>query len=128
MREGQRKNDARRRILVVEDHADLRESFALLLQSQGHEVHTAADGPSALLVVPKLRPEVVLLDLGLPGMDGFTVARRLREAIREPMMLIAVSGYGEESDRRRAAEAGFDHHLLKPVDFDRLEALLADSV
>ncbi len=115
-----------RRVLVVDDNADAADSLATLLRVQGHEVHAAADGPGALREVEGWRPQVVLLDIGLPGMDGYEVARRLREqAGWEQVLLVAVTGYGQEEDRRKALEAGFDAHLVKPADPGVLQELLA---
>lgn len=123
---GQKAALAGRRILVVDDHRDAADSLALLLRLLGAEAHVARDGPSALAAARAVRPAVVLLDLGMPGMDGYEVARRLR---REPgwrdVVLVALTGWGQEEDRRRSREAGFDHHLVKPVDPPALEALLA---
>ncbi len=117
---------ARRRALVVDDNADAAESLAVLLRSAGHEVRTAYDGPSALAAARDLRPEVVLLDLGLPGMDGCEVARRLRQLEGlQGALLVALTGYGSEEDRRRSKEAGFDRHLVKPVDPAELRELFA---
>jgi PAS domain S-box-containing protein len=106
----------RRRVLVVDDSPDVADSLALLLQLAGQEVRTAYDGPSALVAAQELRPEVVFLDLGMPGMDGYEVARRLRgQAGLEGARLVAVTGWGHPEDRRRSQEAGFDEHLVKPV-------------
>ncbi|HEV8237981.1 MAG TPA: response regulator [Thermoanaerobaculia bacterium] len=114
-----------RRILVVDDNLDAAEGLAMLLSLRGHQVATAYDGPSAIEQARKLRPDVVLLDIGLPRLDGFEVARRLREEHTErPLLLVALTGYGQERDRVRAREAGFDHHLLKPVRLEMLEGLL----
>ena len=114
-----------RRILVVDDNSDSAESMALLLRASGHEVHTAHDGASALEQAGAHKPEIVLLDIGLPGMSGYTVAKRLR-AIPEldAVTLIAMTGYGQEEDRKRTRDAGFDHHLVKPIDLAVLTALL----
>ena len=113
------------RILVVDDNRDTAQSMARLLKLLGNEVETAHDGPSAIEVARTLRPEFVLLDIGLPGMDGYEVARRLREEpCCTPAVIIGVSGYGQDEDRRRSREAGFDHHLIKPVDFDKLVPLI----
>jgi CheY-like chemotaxis protein len=113
------------RILVVDDHADTVESMAMLLRLLGHEVRVALDGRQAIEIARVFRPDTVLLDLGLPGMSGFEVARRLREEDAcKAALLIAVTGYGQEEDRRRTREAGFDAHLLKPADPDTLKALL----
>jgi CheY-like chemotaxis protein len=116
------------RVLVVEDNADSAESMARLLELFGHEVQVARDGPQALEAARGWRPEFVLLDLGMPGMDGYEVATRLREeaACRESV-LIAVTGYGQPEDRRRSRAVGIDHHLLKPVDPDGLLSLLSRS-
>jgi signal transduction histidine kinase/ActR/RegA family two-component response regulator len=114
-----------RRILVVDDNVDAADSLATLLDLSGHQVWTAYGGAAALDVADTHRPEVILLDIGLPGMDGHEVARRLR---RHPalsdVMLVALTGYGQEADRRRTQDAGFDHHLVKPVDPDDLTRLL----
>ena len=116
----------RRRILVVDDNRDSADSMLLLLRALGHEVRACYHGEDALVLAPRFRPDLVLLDIGLPGIDGYEVARRLRET-REgtALVLAAMSGFGREADRRRAREAGFDHHLVKPVDPDALETLLA---
>ena len=116
-----------RRVLVVDDNTDSAESLAILLQMQGHDVRMAYDGPSALAAAREHRPELVLLDIGLPaGMDGYELAQRLRpEAGLESAVIVAVTGYGQEEDRRRAEDAGFDGHLVKPVDMQKLWRLLA---
>jgi len=112
-------------VLVVEDCHDSALSLAMLLQLWGHEAHAAYDGPAALRMACELRPDVVLLDLGLPGMSGWEVAARLRkQAGLEEALLVATTGYGREEDRRRSREAGCDCHLLKPVDLDELAHLL----
>ena len=116
------------RILVVNDNVDTARSMATLLGLMGHEVTTARSGPEAIDAARAHPPEVVLLDIGLPGMDGFEVARRLREAAHSKnAMIVAVSGYSQEPDLRRSREAGFDHHLVKPIDFDALRSFLAGS-
>jgi PAS domain S-box-containing protein len=115
---------ARRRILVIEDNADNREMTRMLLETLGHEVHEAADGASGVSLAVRLVPEVVLVDIGLPGLDGYEVARQIRAKLRGGVRLIAVSGYGQKEDRRRAFEAGFDDHLLKPVEAERLSSTL----
>lgn len=115
----------RSRILVVDDNPDTALGMVRLLQLLGHEVLAAHDGPEALESARSFRPDFVLLDIGLPGMDGFQVASALREdEAHKDTVIIAVSGYGQEKDRRRTAAAGFDHHLVKPVDFDSLISLM----
>lgn len=119
---------APRRVLVVDDNLDAAEGLAMLLALKGHEVSTAYDGQGAIERARDLAPDVVLLDIGLPRLDGFEVARRLREEHpARPMLLVALTGYGQERDRLRAREAGFDHHLLKPVRLEMLEQLLVVS-
>jgi PAS domain S-box-containing protein len=115
------------RVLVVDDNRDAAESLGMLLRSFGHDVRVAFDGPAALASIRSEDPSVVFLDIGMPGMDGYEVVRQLRQSsgVRIPM-LIALTGWGQEQDRRRAREAGFDHHLVKPVEAARLRALLAD--
>ena len=116
------------RILVVDDNADSADAMARLLALEKHEVQVVYDGASALLAVERGLPDVVLLDLALPGMDGLQVAHELRrreDASR--VLLVAMTGFGRDEDRRRTAEAGFDHHLVKPVDFAALGAVLAGS-
>ena len=114
------------RVLIVDDNVDSAESLALLLTMSGHKVRTAHDGPAALEAAEAFRPEAVLLDIGLPGMDGYEVARRLRQqAGLNNTFLVAVTGYGQDEDRRRAEEAGFDAHLVKPADPVVLQQLLA---
>jgi two-component system CheB/CheR fusion protein len=110
-----------RRVLVVDDNADAREALRFLLDDEGFEVRTAADGPDALAQAETFCPDVVLLDIGLPGIDGYEVARRLRTlpATRNAR-IVAVSGYGQAQDRERSRAAGFDDHLLKPVSPSRL--------
>ncbi|WP_437605171.1 ATP-binding protein [Sorangium sp. So ce834] len=115
-----------RRILVVEDNPDVAESLVMLLQALGHEVAMARSGPEALAAAPAFLPDVVLLDIGLPGMDGYEVARQLRRRPElERALLVALSGYGQEEDRRRSRAAGFDHHLVKPVSRAVLQPLIA---
>jgi len=114
-----------RRVLVVEDSADARQSLRMLLELAGHQVETSEDGPAALAKVDAFRPEVALIDLGLPGMDGYEVARQLRSRPQtKAIRLVAVTGYGQADDRRRALAAGFDQHVTKPVDASMLDDLL----
>jgi signal transduction histidine kinase/ActR/RegA family two-component response regulator len=115
-----------RRILVVDDNHDSAESVGLLLKLLGADVHMTFDGPSALAAVDSWRPEIVLMDIGLPGMDGYEVARRIRQRSEfDRLTLIALSGWGQEEDRIRSRAAGFQHHLLKPADPGTLQALLS---
>jgi len=114
-----------RDIVVIEDNLDFREGLRSLLQSWGHRVEEASGGAEGLEIVRRRRPEIVLIDLGLPGIDGYAVARALRSMSGgKSLVLIAITGYGRTSDRRRAQEAGFDAHLTKPVSLPELAALL----
>ena len=113
------------RVLVVDDSRDGADSLRLLLELLGAEVRVEYDGPAALDAFGAYQPEVVLLDIGMPGMDGFEVARRLRQRPEsQDVTLIALTGWGQEKDRRNSEAAGFDHHLVKPVDIDALQGLL----
>jgi CheY-like chemotaxis protein len=104
-------------VLVVEDCIDTATTMAMLLRMHGHQVEIAQDGPSAIDRARQDKPDVVLLDIGLPGMSGYEVTPHLRECLRDkPPLIIAVTGYAQESDCRRSAEAGIDLHLVKPVD------------
>jgi signal transduction histidine kinase len=115
-----------RRILVADDNNDALESLATLLQLSGHEVYTAANGAIALESAEQHRPEVALLDIGMPKLDGYEVARRIRaQPWGAHITLVALTGWGQDSDRRRSQEAGFDSHLVKPLDLDKLTELLA---
>jgi signal transduction histidine kinase len=119
---------ASRRVLVVDDNADLADGLAALLRSLGHDVAIARDGVEAIPAAEELHPEVVFLDISLPGIDGLEVARRLRSLPDlRPLLLVAMTGYGLESDRLLSREAGFDHHLVKPVNAARIQNLLRDS-
>jgi PAS domain S-box-containing protein len=114
------------RVLIVDDNVESAECLATLLNMVGYDAQTAFDGRSALEAAMIDRPEIVLLDIGLPGMDGYELAATLRRDRRlEDALLIAITGYGQDEDRRRSAEAGFNHHLVKPVDVDALLELLA---
>ena len=114
------------RVLVVDDNVDTAMGLSKLLRLLGHDVRVAHDGPTGIELARSHRPEVILLDIGLPGMDGYQVAGLLRrEESCKDALIVAASGYGQEDDLRRSKEAGFDHHLVKPVDFDALMALFA---
>ncbi len=113
-----------RRIVIVEDNEDARQMLKALLELAGHEVHDAADGPAGIELVAAVDPDIAFVDIGLPSIDGYEVARRLRERHKN-LCLVALSGYGQSEDRRKAVEAGFDMHLLKPVDPGRLSAIIA---
>jgi CheY-like chemotaxis protein len=114
-----------RRILVVEDHADAGDALAALLGGDGHTVEVAKSGAQALELARRFRPDVALIDIGLPGMDGYELARRLRALEEAPRHLVALTGYGQARDRQRTREAGFEVHLVKPVDPDDLNQILA---
>ena len=118
--------DSKSRILVVDDNPDTTATLALILKRTGHDVHVAHDGLEAVHAAAAFRPDVVLLDIGLPKLNGYEVAQRIRQQEgNQKMALIAVTGWGQQDDRRRAMEAGFDHHLTKPVELASLMQLLA---
>jgi len=114
-----------RRLLLIDDNVDAVESLALLLSAEGHQVRTAYEGESALAVAEDFHPDLVILDIGLPGMDGYEVARKIRARpqIGSPT-LVALTGYGQQEDRKRARAAGFDHHFIKPADVQALQKLI----
>ena len=117
-----------KRVLVVDDNVSSAETLALLISLSGHTTQVAHSGMAALEAVEAKHPDVVLLDIGLPEMDGFEVARRIRQIDpNRQIMLVAVTGYGQEEDRRKSLEAGFNHHLVKPLDLDQLESILAPT-
>jgi signal transduction histidine kinase/ActR/RegA family two-component response regulator len=114
------------RVLVVDDNVDTVTTLAMLVQESGHDVRTAYDGLTVVEAALDYRPNVVLLDIGLPGVNGFEVAKRLRQQpALQNAVLVAMTGYGQESDRRRSQEAGFDHHLVKPGDLGKVLEILA---
>jgi CheY-like chemotaxis protein len=115
------------RVLVVDDVEDNRESLGLLVHSWGHQVRLAHDGPSALEAFVTFRPHAVLLDIGLPGMDGWQVAQQIRRHDAGATLLVAVTGYGQERDLARSRAAGIDIHLVKPVEPADLRRLLAEA-
>jgi len=118
----------RRRVLLAEDQPEAREMLCLALRSAGHEVFDAADGPGAVAELSRCRPEVAVIDIGLPGYDGYEVARHVRRADGgDAVYLIALTGYGQPQDKQRAQDAGFDLHIVKPVDLDHLTTLIANA-
>ena len=117
-----------RRVLVVDDNRDAAESLAMILSMSGHEVATAFSGALALERVHAFRPDVVLMDIGMPGMDGYEVARRLRaDPATRDLMLVALTGWGQARDKDRALAVGFDRHFTKPVDPAELDSLLSSG-
>lgn len=117
-----------KRILIIEDHPDSRRSLSLLLTLNGYEVAAAADGPAGLAEALSWRPEAIVCDVGLPGLDGWSLAAQLRAQFGDSLLLIAVTGYGSPDDVARSFRAGFDAHLTKPADPARLLNLLAPQV
>jgi CheY-like chemotaxis protein len=119
---------ARSRILIADDNRDAADSLSMLLELAGHEVRVAHQGRAALSLAQTFRPDVALLDIGMPDLSGYEVSQELR---REPwgqwIQLIALTGWGQEKDRQQALEAGFNHHLTKPIDPDQLEALISSG-
>jgi len=119
------KSIAARRILVVDDNEDSASSLATLLQITGHETHIATDGLAAIEAAERLRPDVVLLDIGMPKLNGYDTCKRVRgEPWGKHIVMVALTGWGQEEDRNRSRAAGFDAHLVKPVDFVALTSLL----
>jgi CheY-like chemotaxis protein len=117
------------RVLIVDDNEDTLETAALLLGAWNHEIRMARTGPEALQVAAHSALDVILLDIGLPGMNGYEVAKRLRQETRfKDTLMIAITGYGRDQDRQLSREAGFDDHLIKPVDLEKLNALLNEKV
>ncbi|HEX2437864.1 MAG TPA: ATP-binding protein [Methylomirabilota bacterium] len=118
---------ARRRVLIVEDNDDTREMLRVALDLSGHEVHEAIDGPSGLAAMLRLRPDIALVDIGLPEFDGYEIARKTRTALGGGVYLVALTGYGQPDDRRQAIEAGFDTHLVKPVGPEALLSVIQSA-
>ena len=114
-----------RRVLVVEDNEDSRDMLRQVLEHAGHEVHETASGQAGVDLARTLAPDVALIDIGLPGLDGYEVARRIRAHLGRSILLIAITGYGQPEDQKRAYEAGFDAHLTKPVAAERLKQVMA---
>jgi CheY-like chemotaxis protein len=120
------KNHKPLRILVVDDNVDTVLSFSMLLKVSGHDVRTAHDGPTSIHIAAEYIPDVMLLDIGLPGLSGYEVAKQIR---RQPalngVVLVALTGYGQESDRQASMAAGFNHHLIKPARLEQVRKILA---
>ncbi len=117
---------SRSRVLIVEDNAELAEGLAMVLAAQGHDVDVAHEGLRGVETARSRTPDVVLLDIGLPGMSGYEVAERLRaEPGLEGVILVALTGYDEDTERQRSRAAGFDHHLVKPIAMDAVTELVA---
>jgi CheY-like chemotaxis protein len=112
------------RVLVVDDNTDAADSVGMLLDAMGCSVHVAYDGPSALVSLADLNATVVLLDIGMPGMDGYETCRRIREKWGTSVIIVAITGWGQQSDKRSAVQSGFDAHITKPADPTKLEQLI----
>jgi CheY-like chemotaxis protein len=125
--QGERPASKRRRVLVADDNLDAAESLAMLLTMMGHEVRAAHDGAQAVDQAEKFRPDLIFMDVGMPKLDGLEAAAQIRRmAWGAGPVIVALTGWGQEADRKRSKEAGCDEHLVKPLDFDRLSALLAE--
>src|SRR6185295_2657068 len=111
-------------IVVVDDNQAAAWGLGELLKHKGHRVELGYDGAEAIELVKKHSPDIVVLDIGLPNMNGYEVARRLRQDFFSPMILVALTGYGQEDDKRRATEAGFDYHLTKPISIVDIEKII----
>ena len=120
--------DNRQRVLVVDDNRDSAQTLAMMLKIMGNDVRTAHDGLEAIEQAQDYQPDVLLLDLGMPKLNGYDVCRRIREqAWGAKLQIIALTGWGQAEDRQRTKDAGFDHHLVKPVDVTRLRELLDEA-
>jgi CheY-like chemotaxis protein len=118
------KNERSCRVLVVDDNIDLTEMMRTMLTLKGHNVVVGCDGAEAVESAARFQPHLALLDIGMPRMDGYEAARRIRQLLGPRVMLVALTGWGQDEDKRRSKEAGFDHHLTKPPDPDQLEQLI----
>ena len=119
---------AAQRILIVEDNQDSALSLKMLLEVLGHVVDVVHDGEGAIVSAAALRPDVILMDIGLPGLSGYDAARRIRSDCKDKgPLIVALTGWGQDEDRRRSVEAGIDHHLVKPLDLDKLRQILASA-
>jgi CheY-like chemotaxis protein len=115
------------RVLIVDDNVDTVLSFSMLLKASGHDVCKAHDGLAAVQAASDYRPDVVLLDIGLPGLNGYEVAKRIRQIpILKEVVLVALTGYGQDTDRQMSTQAGFDHHLVKPARLEQLQKILSE--
>jgi CheY-like chemotaxis protein len=112
------------RVLVAEDIPDAAEMLQVMIETMGHEVRVAADGMQAVAIAKTFAPRIALLDIGMPRMDGYEAARQIRAALGDTVILVALTGWGQEEDQRRAREAGFDHHLTKPADPELVEQMI----
>ena len=122
-------SSSKRRVLIVDDNEDALKSLSRIVSLLGSEVREASDGGEAVKAAEQFRPDIVLMDLGMPIMDGYEAARHMRQAVwGRDMLLVATTGWGQEDDRRRTAEAGFDRHLVKPIDMESLREILAMPV
>jgi CheY-like chemotaxis protein len=116
------------RVLVAEDIPDAAEMMRLMIECMGHDVRVAADGVQAVEIAREFHPQIALLDIGMPRMDGYEAARQIRTALGRSIFLVALTGWGQEEDQRRAHAAGFDHHMTKPAEPDVLESLIASAI
>ena len=115
-----------RRVLVVDDNADAAQAMGTMLELLGHEVNVAFGGEQALRLAERIHPEVILMDLGMPNMNGYVAARRVRQSDwGRDVLLVAVTGWGQQADRVASEQVGFDHHLVKPVELDAVQSLIA---
>ena len=117
-----------RRVLVVDDNEDAADSLATLLGVMHYDVRVAYDGPEAIEAADEFAPAVALLDIGLPKLSGYDIARHIRSTRGEDVLLVAITGWGQDEDRRKAREAGFDHHFTKPADFEALLELIEQEM
>jgi CheY-like chemotaxis protein len=114
---------ASRRVLIIDDNVDAADSLAIILRHMGHQVHVAYDGRAALELSLRTRPEIVLLDIAMPEISGYEVAKQIRQYLGDRVRIFAVTGYGQDDDRLKSVEAGIDQHLIKPIDTTFLESL-----
>jgi CheY-like chemotaxis protein len=124
-----RRQSVQRRVLIADDNRDAAESLAILLQLEGHDVTVVSDGHEAIAVFDSVRPDAALLDIGMPGLNGYEIAKHIRQSPHgRAVLLIAVTGWGQDDDKALAFECGFNHHFTKPVEPEVLTALLARQV